>query len=429
MRRCPKRRKSTRPNGRVISKTLRNSDSIRSGSFSAGTESSVNRGKRDFSRIDLAFDLAARNHLRVIVNVGGTFTNLQAIYPPRHLVYDEHCTLLKPKPDSDEELRFTGSSSVTTIHAIRNSPGNFCTRRSPDTRTGRNFSPGPAGTNRASRSVTRRHTVALYRKWLERKYGDLETLAKAWSTEFPVRFRTWEDVNPQPEANFEAGGYAPFLDWQKFLAENRTPNSTSCGAGIREVDPVTPVISHLCEPSDADIFGEEEILGTSVYTIHAQGKSATGFSPYEFVSRQNLPFITEGRRRERRDPEGFWVVETEAGPVSWVHRSRAAELLAATDECARSLLHGSRRARHSALALPQPDLRRAGGGIQPRRLGRTDHENVRKSSVDSPGSCRKTRRFSPRIRRSFPESQSSIRATATPSRSPRVTAGGTTMPS
>ena len=45
-------------------------------------------GKRDFSRVDLAFELAARHGLRVIANVGGTFTNLQAIYPPRHLVYE-----------------------------------------------------------------------------------------------------------------------------------------------------------------------------------------------------------------------------------------------------------------------------------------------------------------------------------------------------
>ena len=42
-------------------------------------------GVRDFSRIDRAFDLAEKHGLKVIGNVGGTFTNLQAIYPPRHL--------------------------------------------------------------------------------------------------------------------------------------------------------------------------------------------------------------------------------------------------------------------------------------------------------------------------------------------------------
>ena len=64
------------------------------------------RGRCDFSRIDRAFELARENHLKVIANVGGTFTNLQGIYPPRWLVYDLHCTLLKPSPDASEELHF-----------------------------------------------------------------------------------------------------------------------------------------------------------------------------------------------------------------------------------------------------------------------------------------------------------------------------------
>jgi beta-galactosidase len=63
------------------------------------------RGQRDYSRIDHVFTLAARHHLRVIVNIGGTFTNLQAIYAPRWLIYEEHCSLLKPSPDSPDELR------------------------------------------------------------------------------------------------------------------------------------------------------------------------------------------------------------------------------------------------------------------------------------------------------------------------------------
>lgn len=276
-------------------------------------------GKRDFSRVDLAFELAARHGLRVIANVGGTFTNLQAIYPPRHLVYEEHCTLLKPTPDADETLRFNRFKLCYDDPRYQE-----LTREFLHCAVAR-YKDHPAllawsGWNEPRLAECYcRHTVALYRKWLERRYGDLETLAKAWSGEFPVRFRSWEDVNPQPEASFEAGGYVPFLDWRRFLAENRTDKFHLVKSWIREVDPETPVISHLCGPRDADIFGQEDILGTSVYTIHAQGKSATGFSPYEFTLRQYLPFLATGRRSTRRDPEGFWVVETEAGPVSWVH--------------------------------------------------------------------------------------------------------------
>ncbi len=276
-------------------------------------------GRRDFSRIDRAFELAEQHGLRVIVNVGGTFTNLQAIYPPRHLVYDRHCTLLKPKPDADEELRFNRFKLCYDDPSYQEAAGEFI-RCAVARYRDRPALLAWSGWNEPRLAECYcRHTTALYRQWLREKYGSLETLAAAWSGEFPVRFRSWEDVNPQPEANFEAGGYVPFLDWRSFLAWNRTAKFNLIKNWIREIDPATPVISHLCSPCDADIFGEEDILGTSVYTIHAQGKSATGFSPYEFTFRQNIQFITEGRRGSRRDPEGFWVVETEAGPVSWVH--------------------------------------------------------------------------------------------------------------
>ncbi|MEI2999600.1 MAG: beta-galactosidase [Victivallis sp.] len=121
-----------------------------------------------------------------------------------------------------------------------------------------------------------------------------------------------------PEGDFEAGGYRPFLDWREFTAWNRTCKFNLVRSWIRSADPDTPVISHMCWPGDADIFGEEDILGTSIYTIHAQGKSDK-----EFPRMSSRPIRTSTFcRREggfRRDPEGFWVVETEAGPVSWVH--------------------------------------------------------------------------------------------------------------
>ncbi len=276
-------------------------------------------GVRDFSRIDRAFDLAEKHGLKVIGNVGGTFTNLQAIYPPRHLVYDRHCTLLKPKPDSPEELRFNRFKLCYDDPVYQELAAEFI-REAVSRYRDRPSLLAWSGWNEPRLSECYcRHTVALYREWLEKKYGALEALAEAWSTEFPVRFRSWEDVNPQPEASFEAGGYRPFLDWREFTAWNRTCKFNLVRSWIRSADPDTPVISHMCWPGDADIFGEEDILGTSIYTIHAQGKSDTGFSAYEFTTHQNVHLLPQGRRASRRDPEGFWVVETEAGPVSWVH--------------------------------------------------------------------------------------------------------------
>ncbi len=276
-------------------------------------------GQRDYSSLDLVFDLAQKNGLKVIGNVGGTFTNLQAIYPPRHLVYDRHCALLKPTPDASEELRFNRFKLCYDDPVYQREAAEFI--REVVAR----YKDHPAllawsGWNEPRLSPCYcKNTVALYREWLAKKYGDLDTLAKAWSTEFPVYFRGWDDVNPQPEASFEAGGYIPFLDWKQFTYENRTDKFNLVADWIRSADPDTPVISHMCSTNDSDIFGKEDILGSSSYTIHGQGKNPHNFTPYEFTYRYNIPLIAKGFRKHRQDPYGFWIVETEAGPVSWVH--------------------------------------------------------------------------------------------------------------
>ena len=275
-------------------------------------------GKRDFSKIDLAFDLAEENGLKVIGNVGGTFTNLQAIYPPRWLVYDLNCTLLKEKPDASGELHFNRFKLCYDDPVYQAEARTFL-QEAVSRYKDRPSLIAWSGWNEPRLSECYcPHTINMFRQWLREKYGTLTQLAEAWSTEFPVRFRSWEDVFPQPAANFEAGGYIPYLDWRRFLQQNRSDKFHMICNWIREVDPETPVISHVCGPYDADIFGEEDIPGTSVYTIHAQGKGGD-YAPYEFTFQQKIHLMPEGRRPHRKDPEGFWVVETEAGPVSWVH--------------------------------------------------------------------------------------------------------------
>ncbi len=277
------------------------------------------RGRLDFSRIDHAFELAARNELRVVANVGGTFANLQAIYPPRWLVYDCGCTLLQPNPHAPEqELRFNRFKLCYDDPVFQREAREFIRTAVARYRQHPSLIAWAGWNEPRTSECYCRHTAELFRAWLRGKYGDVATLGAAWSTEFPVRFRTWEDVFPQPRAGFEYGGYVPYLDWRQFIEQNRTDKFHLVRDWIREVDPATPVISHMCGPTDMDIFGQEEIAGTSAYTIHSQGKRGD-FSPYEFTYRYHIPFCAVGRRKHRKDAEGFWLVETEAGPVTWVH--------------------------------------------------------------------------------------------------------------
>ncbi len=275
-------------------------------------------GVRDFSKVDLAFDLAEKHGLRVIVNMGGTFANLQSVYAPRHLVYDKNCTLFKPKPDSSEVLKSNRFKLCYDDPTYQDMAREFIQMAVARYRCRPSLLAWSGWNEPRISECFCHHSVGLYRQWLKAKYGNLDTLAKAWGTEFPVRYRTWEDVNPQGEANFEAGGYQAYLDWKTFCEQNRRDKFNLIRNWIKQVDVDTPVISHVISPPDADIFGDEDILGTSIYTIHAQGKSAD-YTPYEFAFRQNVQLLAQGRRNHRNDPEGFWVVETEAGPVSWVH--------------------------------------------------------------------------------------------------------------
>jgi beta-galactosidase len=278
------------------------------------------RGERDFSKIDYAFDLADKYNLKVIVNTGGTFANLQAIYAPRWLVYDEDCQILMPTPNTSEKLeanRFYLCYDDPKYQELAKDFLQEAIARYKDCSSLLAWS----GWNepRISECFCK-HSTKQFREWLKNKYGNIDELEKAWSTEFPVSFRDWSDVFPQKSANFSDGGYVPFLDWKYFLEYNRKSKFELIQKWIKEIDSETPVISHVCTPHDSDIFGSEDILGTSIYKIHGDGKRDKPFTAEEFAN-QSTFLMSRGFRKHRKDPQGFWVVETEAGPVSWVHNT------------------------------------------------------------------------------------------------------------
>lgn len=276
------------------------------------------RGQRDFSRIDRAFELAAENGLKVIVNIGGTFTNLQSIYPPRWLYYDLGCTLLKPTPDASEKLEANRFKLCYDDPVYQRETRDFIQAAVARYKDHPSLIAWSGWNEPHAAACHCPHSLALFRTWLKEKYGGLDELAKAWSTEFPVYFRTWEDVFPQVQAGFEHGGYVPYQDWALFQMSNHRSKFRMICSWVKEIDPETPFISHFATPWGCDAFGSEDIVGTSIYTIHAQRKGED-WGPYEFTLRQNLCILPEGRRKHRNDPNGFWVVETEGGPVAWVH--------------------------------------------------------------------------------------------------------------
>ncbi|HEX2948877.1 MAG TPA: beta-galactosidase, partial [Armatimonadota bacterium] len=278
-------------------------------------------GVKDFSAVDHAFDLAAKYGLHVVANVGGTFANLQAIYPPRWLYTECGCQILQPSIDAPikapgPRLKLCYDDPVyqreatafirEAVQRYRSHPNLLAWAGWNEPRVSFCFCP---------------HTLALYRNWLQEKYTDLEQLSRAWSTEFPLYFNSWDEVLPQIDTGFEFGGYLPWLDWNAFCDQNRTDKFNLIYDTIKAEDETHPVVSHLCGPYDADIFGREDVLGTSIYTYFCEGNKRYEISDQELLRILHWfsALMRTGYRQERPGDKYFWVMETEAGPVSWVH--------------------------------------------------------------------------------------------------------------
>ncbi len=289
--------------------------------FIAWDRIEIKRGVKDFSKVDLAFELAAKHRLQVIANVGGTFTNLQAIYPPRWLLSELDCQRVV------EDFGAEANAVPPRIKLCYDDPKFQREAMSFIKEAVARYKDRPeliawSGWNEPRKpNCFCRHTLALYREWLKRKYGALEKLNAAWSSEFPLEFGSWDEINPQLKTGFEHGGYAPWMDWDEFRAWNRAEKFRLVTKTIKEVDEEHPVLSHLCGPHDSDTFDCEDIGGTSIYTYFHNGRERGELSDAKLnaVLRWNSAWMASGYRKDRYEPESFWVLETEAGPVSWVH--------------------------------------------------------------------------------------------------------------
>ena len=279
-------------------------------------------GVRDFSKADHAFELANKYGMKVIVNAGGTFSNLQAIYPPRWLYTKKGCTILKEQADAPERVNSPRIKLCYDDPAYQKAAMSFITD------TVKRYRDNPALLAYSAWNEPRatfcycKHTLEVYRKWLRKKYKSLDALVKAWSMEFPLHYDSWEEVYPQKLVGFEHGGYTPFIDWKKFCCDNRGDKFKMVAECIRKADPEHLILSHLCGPHDVDIFDSEDIPGTSMYSYFTRGQERgelTGSEQLQTLS-FNMSSMNLGNRKTRTfSPESFWVLETEAGPVSWVH--------------------------------------------------------------------------------------------------------------
>jgi beta-galactosidase len=146
---------------------------------------------------------------------------------------------------------------------------------------------------------------ADFRKWLEAKYGDLETLGRSW---YRYSYAEWDDI--QPPTTIAA--YPENLDWLEFKRENYYGQMQWRIDTIRAIDKDCLIAAHGLGGAISNMAagGSDDWLAASKVELYGLTwvPSRRGFKPW-----QNFfgPDITRAAARGKK----WWHAERPGGPL------------------------------------------------------------------------------------------------------------------
>lgn len=146
---------------------------------------------------------------------------------------------------------------------------------------------------------------ADFRLWLQRKYGDLETLAEAW---YRYSYAEWDDV----EAPREIAAYPQNLDWLEFKRDNYYGQMQWRIDTIRAVDQDCLIAAHGVGGAIPNMasHGSDDWLAASKVELYGLTwvPGRRGFKPW-----QNFfgPDLTRAAARGKK----WWHAERPGGPL------------------------------------------------------------------------------------------------------------------
>ncbi|MBI4877672.1 MAG: beta-galactosidase [Acidobacteria bacterium] len=157
------------------------------------------------------------------------------------------------------------------------------------------------------------HSAARFRAWLEKKYGSLEALNRAWYR----RFTAWDEVEPNRLSTILS--YSDYIDWRLFIREKLGEDLRARYEAVKRVAPDRVATSHAAAPNlfTSPLAGEGspddwimarqvDYYGTSFYPKHsyAVGRDVPWRGALLDFAR-STGYARGGR--------GFWIGELQGG--------------------------------------------------------------------------------------------------------------------
>lgn len=170
-----------------------------------------------------------------------------------------------------------------------------------------------------------------FRTWLQARYGDLESLNRAWWTTFwSHRYGDWSEIRP-----VDASNNGLMLDWQRYLSDQVLDFYRAETAPLRRLTPHIPVTTNFMRPDvglDYWKFAEEvDVICWDSYPewhVHDDVQTAV-----------TTAFYHDLHRSYKRKP--FYLIESSPAQTNWQPLSRLKRPGMVKLASAQALAHGA----------------------------------------------------------------------------------------
>jgi len=157
------------------------------------------------------------------------------------------------------------------------------------------------------------HSVARYRGWLQRKYGNIDALNQSWYR----RFASWDEVEPNRLSTILS--YTDYIDWRTFIQDKLAEDLKSRYDAVKHGAPDRVATSHAAAPNlftsplegdgNPDDWAMKRVVdfyGTSFYPKHS-------FSVGRDPEWRGALLDFAKSNGYLHDGPGWWIGELQAG--------------------------------------------------------------------------------------------------------------------